>query len=111
MSNTNILRFNHQQRRAKMKLDANHIYRYNNGMLGRGNNVMRKQPEQAAVDESAAKEKISMLWAWVKFDGTAREFAESYGVSHSTLYYQKNKYLNGDYGDVDEELAEKLYEI
>lgn len=93
-----------------MKLDASHIYRYNNGILERGNNVMRKQVEQDLAGESEAKEKISMLLAWAEFDGTAREFAEVYGVSHSTLYYQIKKYLNGDYGDVDEELVGKLYE-
>lgn len=91
-----------------MNLNPNHIYRYNNGMLERGNNVMRKAPEQAVVDETAAKEKIAMLWAWTEFNGTVREFAEQYNISHSTLYYQMSKYLNGDYGDVDEELEERL---
>lgn len=94
-----------------MNLNPNHIYRYNNGMLERGNNVMRKAPEQDVVDESVAKEKVAMFWAWAEFDGTAREFAEQYDISHSTLYYQIKKYLNGGYGDVDDELAEKLYEI
>ena len=86
-----------------------HIYRFKNGQLKRGVNVMRddEEPKQTEPSNKLDAEFVeNMLLKLLEYKGSYREFAKENCISASTLSRYKCMCLAGKFGS--EKLREKL---